>query len=620
MYFRVISYLKPYWKHLLIAIVFMVIFAIFSSISIWLVGPMFNILFYPEKMETVSGTPENLSINTAESDKIVPQEVSSFATRAKTFLKNTVNSIIIGDTKLKTLFRLCLLILAVFLIKNITYYGNIYFMAIIEEGVTRDIRNQLFSHISGLSMDYFNNNRIGTLISRITNDVQVVNYAISASFVNLIREPLLIAFYLFIVLIISWKLTLVAFAASLGSIIIVTKIGLRLRKHSAVSQEKMGNITSVIHEAVSGIKIVKAFAMEHFEIQKFKSETQKYFNTMRKLLVTRKLASPLTEYLGILAITVVLWYGGKQVIIENRIESNDFIVYLFALFSLMQPIKTLGQVNSKIQEGLAAGERIFQVLDTQPKIVNVSNPVIMDGFREHIYYDNVSFSYGNGKILDNITLKINSGEIVALVGPSGAGKSTLVNLLPRFYDPDSGAIYIDGNELRSIEISSLRKILGIVTQEVILFNDTILNNIAYGIENVDEEAVISAARAANAHQFIMDAPDQYNTIIGDRGLKLSGGERQRIAIARAILKDPPILIFDEATSSLDTESELLVQEAIERLMKNRTTIVIAHRLSTVQRVDRIIVMEGGRIVQEGDHNSLIGQEGLYKKLYHLQFR
>ena len=611
MFIRLLSYLKPYAAKLSITVVAIIVYAIFSSLSIWMVGPLFNLIFYPQNMtEQVVTNP--ISSLPLESE-------SNFAFDLKSKINSYVNSYIITDTRLGTLYRICIGILIVFFIKNMAYYLNLYMTSLIEQSVVRDIRNELFESIANLSLDYFNKSRVGTLISRLTNDVEIVNVAIAATFLNLIKDPLLLFIYLFIALVISWKLTIISLLVSLSMVFILYRIGKILRKQSIRSQEKMAGLISAIQETISGMRVVKAFATEEFETDKFKKESTDYHGTMSKVMVFRKLSSPISEMLGILAITIVLWYGGKQVIVDGSILPNEFIVYLFALFSMMQPLKAIGGHYTRIQEGLAAGERIFDVIDTVPMIINKDNAIIAEGLRESIEFKDVSFDYGEGEILKNINLTIKSGDVIALVGPSGAGKSTLASLIPRFYDPSEGEILFDGKNLNEFDLKSLRKLTGYVTQEVILFNNTIRNNIAYGRPDVEDKEIIKSAKMANAHDFIKEFPKGYDTEIGDRGTRLSGGQQQRISIARAILNNPPILIFDEATSSLDADSEKKVQEAIERLMKNRTVIVIAHRLSTIKNADKIIVLDNGVIVQSGTHEELLKKDGLFSKLYNIQY-
>lgn len=612
MFIRLLSYLKPYIPKLSITVVAIIIYAIFSSISIWMVGPLFNLIFYPQDaMEQVVTTPTA----TLSSEK-----ETEFASDLKSRMSSYVNSYIVAETKLGTLFRICIGILIIFFIKNMAYYLNLYMTSIIEQSVVRDIRNELFESIANLSLDYFNKSRVGTLISRLTNDVEIVNVAIAATFLNLIKDPLLLFLYLFIALIISWKLTIISLLVSLSTAFILNRIGKLLKKQSIWSQEKMAGIISTIQETIAGMRVIKAFATEEYETDKFKKESSDYHGTMSKVMVFRKLSTPISEMLGILAITIVLWFGGKQVIVDGSIQPNEFIVYLFALFSMMQPLKAIGGHYTRIQEGLAAGERIFDVIDTVPMVTNMENAIAVNKLHESIEFKDVSFDYGEGEILKNINLTLKSGEVIALVGPSGAGKSTLASLIPRFYDPSKGEILFDGKNLKELDLKSLRRLTGYVTQEVILFNNTIRSNIAYGRPDVEDEEIIKSAKMANAHDFINEFPNGYDTEIGDRGTRLSGGQQQRISIARAILNNPPILIFDEATSSLDADSENKVQEAIEQLMKNRTVIVIAHRLSTIQNADKIIVLDNGAIVQTGTHEELLKKEGLFSKLYNIQFK
>jgi subfamily B ATP-binding cassette protein MsbA len=403
---------------------------------------------------------------------------------------------------------------------------------------------------------------------------------------------------------------------------IIALVGRRVHSESGLAQERIADVTSVLHETISGVKVVKAFGMEEFENKKFSWENNRYFRTILRIIKIRNIASPTTEFLSAVAGGIVIWYGGLLVLEQGEMKASEFLGFLFAIFQLMPPIKELSSVNNRIQEATAAGRRVFEILDTEPNIRNIEHPVMLEEFRSAIEFHNVSFHYMPGSIvLADINLTINKGDVVAIVGPSGSGKSTLVDLVPRFYDPTSGSITIDGVSLQTVELKSLREKIGIVTQETILFNDTVRNNIAYGLDECPMEKIVAAAKAANAHSFITEMPRGYESLIGERGVKISGGERQRLALARAILKNPPILILDEATSALDTESEILVQEAIENLMAGRTSIVIAHRLSTVQHADRILVLEAGRIVEIGKHDELLtNSRGLYRKLYELQFR
>jgi subfamily B ATP-binding cassette protein MsbA len=485
------------------------------------------------------------------------------------------------------------------------------------------MRDAAYKHLHKLPMSYFKKERVGNLISRITNDVNIIQASISTAFLNMIREPLSIIVFLGIAISISWKLTLLALVILPVSVFIITWIGLKLRKQSYLIQAKMADITSILQETISGVKIVKAFSMERYENKKFMDETRYFFRMMLRIVRIRNASSPITEVLSTAVGVIIIYFGGVLVLKDQALSASEFMGFLFAIFQLMPPIKELSSVNNRIQESSAAGDRVFEIIDTNPNIVDVKDAVDISKFEDSLVLDQVSFHYEDSPdlVLNNVNFSVKRGEIVALVGPSGGGKSTLVDLIPRFYDPTDGKILLDNVNIKNVKIESLRSLMGIVTQETFLFNESIKNNIAYGLGEYPFEKIEEAARTANAHNFIMEMPDGYNTVIGERGVKLSGGQRQRISIARALLKNPEIMIFDEATSSLDNESEMLVQEAIERLMVNRTTIVIAHRLSTIRNATRIVVLDRGEVIQIGKHDELIKDDkGLYKKLYEMQFR
>jgi ATP-binding cassette, subfamily B, bacterial MsbA len=610
-YRRVLSYLKPYWLKLGVSMLCSVFFSLASGMSIYLTIPLLETLF------AKPGAPA-ATAPVATTVSFLPEWI----TNLKDGVAHTFQSLVFRDSPADSLFNICIVVVIAFFFRNVFGYLQSNLIMAVEQGLIRDLRNALYRHIHQLPLAYFTNERTGNLISRVMNDVPVINTGISATFQTMIREPLLIAVYLTITLMISWKLTLIAFVVFPLVLLIIASIGRRVHRESGLVQESIADLTSVLHETISGVKVVKAFAMEDFENRKFAREGQGYLDTILRVTRVRNLASPSTEFLSAAAGSVIIWYGGMQVLSHEALKASEFLGFLFAIFQLMPPIKELSGVNNRIQEATAAGKRVFDILDTEPGIKDAARPLRISAFRSEIAFRDVSFHYQEGDpVLAHISLTIRKGEVVAIVGPSGAGKSTLVDLVPRFYDPTEGSIAIDDVDLKDVELKSLRELIGIVTQETILFNDSVRNNIAYGLDDCPIERIIDAARAANAHNFIQEMPNGYASLIGERGVKISGGERQRLALARAILKNPPILILDEATSALDTESEILVQEAIERLMAGRTSIVIAHRLSTVQNADRIVVLEGGRIVETGKHAALLRkQSGLYKKLFNLQFR
>jgi len=556
-----------------------------------------------------------------EKETIKNNEID-FLQKVKNAISDLLHKYVMTGTKKDSLFRICIIIVIAYLLKNITGYVQSYFMSYVEHGVIRDLRVVIYSHLNKLSMKYFTNERIGNIISRIMNDITVVNSGISASFSTMVKEPLLVIVYLGISLMISWQLTLLALLVFPFSLAIIAYIGIKVYNQSRAVQENMANITSFLQEKIFGIKIVKAFSMEEHENRNFYDLAQKYFKYSIRIGRLNELSSPLTELLGIIAAMLIIWYGGIQVVETHSLKASEFMGFLFIIFQIMPPVKQLSNVNNRIQQSNAAAERIFEVLDEPIDIKEIEDPIILHKFSDSIIFRNVSFHYvlDQQKILENISFTVKKGEIIAVVGPSGAGKTTLVDLIPRFYDVTDGEILLDGINVKNYNIKSLRNEIGIVTQESLLFNDTVAANILYGLDHASDEDIINAAKAANAHEFIMNMNKGYNTIIGERGLKMSGGQRQRISIARALLKNPSILIFDEATSALDSESEILVQEAINNLMHNRTAFVIAHRLSTVKNSTRIIVIDKGNIVQIGSHDQLIGNEtGLYAKLYNLQY-
>ncbi|MBK6913756.1 MAG: ABC transporter ATP-binding protein [Ignavibacteriales bacterium] len=600
---RFFKYLRPYIKPLMLANFFMLLFVLFSLFSIGLIMPFIDLLFNQAPVEFVH--KDNISI-----------------LDLREFLSYKLSEIVSQYTKSELVIYLCVLMVIVFFLKNLFSYLQTYFMSIAEQGIIRDIRLQLYTHFHKLSLGYFTEEKKGILISRIINDVQIIKDSMIAVINSIFRDPPLIIIFSIVLMIFNWKLTLLIFALLPVTGLVLAKIGDSLKRKSIRSQEQIADITSILDETFGAMRIVKAFGMEEYEIKRFRDGERNYFSILTSLVRRRALAAPITEFIGVVTITIILYFIGSEIVTgKSSMTPGAFFVYLGIFFQMMPSIKLFGQMFNSVQEGIAASERVFSILDTKPKIFDSPDAVELKSFESRIEFKDASFRYEKSDlILKNINLKINKGEILAIVGPSGAGKSSLVDLIPRFYDTESGSVLIDDTDIRKIKITSLRSLMGIVTQETILFNDTIRNNIAYGMKEIGLEKIIEASQAANAHDFINEMERGYDTIIGDRGVKLSGGERQRLSIARALLKNPPILILDEATSSLDTQSELLVQQAIERLMKGRTSIVIAHRLSTIKNANKIIVINNGEIVEQGSHDQLIGQDGLYKKLYNMQFK
>jgi subfamily B ATP-binding cassette protein MsbA len=595
--------------------VFTILFAILNGVSVYLTIPLLDTLF----QESASKQSTMQTSNLEKSSSILPDWIDGL----KEDLVQSFNNFVFSGDKPEVLIKICLLILFAFLFKNIFGYMQGYFMAFVEYASMKDLRDDAYKHLHKLPIGYFKSERVGNIISRFTNDVNIIQLSISTTFSNLIKEPLTIIVFLGIAISISWQLSLFAFIIVPIASLIIAWIGNKLKKQTIILQTKLADITSILQETISGVKIVKAFGMEKFENQRFMNETKSYFKIVLKTVRIRNLSSPITEILSVIIGAVIIYYGGILVLVDRTLNASEFLGFLFAIFQMMPPIKELGSVNNRIQEASAAADRIFEIMNMEPHIKNISNAIELKDFKNEIEFKNVSFKYEDSdvKVLDNLNFSVKRGEIIALVGPSGGGKSTLADLIPRFYDPTEGQILLDGNNIKHVTIESLRSKMGIVTQETFLFNTNIAENIAYGLNNYPMDKIIEAAKTANAHNFISEMPQGYDTIIGERGVKLSGGQRQRLTIARALLKNPEIMIFDEATSALDNESEILVQEAIERLMLNRTTFVIAHRLSTIRNATNILVLDRGRIIQQGTHDKLIAEEsGLYKKLYEMQFR
>ncbi len=602
-YFRLLRYVKSYKGYALLNILFNMLSVIFSLVSLTMVIPFLNVLFSQATefhQEPWSLSPKALFAN----------------------FNYYLSQYIAANGKMEALILICILVIVLFFLKNFFRYLAMYFIAPIRNGVVRDLRNGMYEKVLYLPLSYFSDERKGDLISRMTSDVQEIEWSIMQSLEVVFREPLTILLFLGTMITISPQLSIFVFVLLPIAGLLIGQIGKSLRRTSAKSQAKMGMLLSTIEETLSGMRIIKAFTSELFSMEKFGKINDEYRRLMTRLYRKRDLSSPLSEFLGAIVMVVVIYFGGKLVLDgSSRLEPAMFIAFIVIFSQLIPPAKSFTEAYSNVQRGLASVDRINKILDAEVTIRDKEHALQITDFNHTVEYRDVSFAYhkgGTGWVLHNVNLKIEKGKTIALVGQSGSGKTTLADLLPRFYDLEEGEILIDGENIKDYRLADLRGLMGIVTQESILFNDTVLNNIAFGMPNIKEEDVIAAAKIANAHDFIMQMPEGYQTNIGDRGGKMSGGQRQRISIARAVLKNPPILILDEATSALDTESERLVQDALTQLMKNRTTLVIAHRLSTIQHADEIIVMQKGEILERGKHAELLISGGVYKKLYELQ--
>ncbi|MFO7261935.1 MAG: ABC transporter ATP-binding protein [bacterium] len=597
LYGRVLGYLRPYGGLIVAAVVATVGFAITDAFSLVMLIPFLNALFGDAPLN-VGGSHDAL----------------------EWVLNHTVGYWIAPDAEpQQVLLSVILFILAVVLLKNVFDFFQTYLVVRLEQAVTRDLRNQVYSHLLDLDMRFFGRTRSGQIISRLTSDADQLRSLVTRNIAKLATSVFQVIATLAALVAISIELTLVAIVVLPAMFGIWGRLVRRLRRADRGVLNLAGEVAAHIQETLGGIRLVKASAAEDFERDRFRALTRAYYKQFVRAERLRALAGPLTETMAALGTVVLLWYGSRMVLVEQALEGAAFMGFLVLSLRLYSPVKWLSRFPSTVQPGLAAAERLFEFLDTPIEMRDPPGAREFTGFRERIRFEGVGFAYVPGKpVLEDISFEVKPGEVVALVGPSGAGKTTLVDLIARFYDPTVGRITVDGVDLREFSLRSLRSHLGIVTQDTVLFHDTVRANIAYGLGDVPQEAIERAARAARAHDFIMQLPEGYDTVVGERGTRLSGGQRQRLAIARAILRDPPILIFDEATSALDSESELLVQQAIEQLLAGRTVFVIAHRLSTIRRADQILVMEAGRIVERGTHEELLSRDGLYRHLYRLQ--
>lgn len=613
---RVLRYLAPS-RGMIVVVVFMsFLTSIFSVVSIYSVLPLLNAIFTADKTVTAPVEP----VEPAK-PSLVPKSSLVDTEALQQQVTEAFQQAFHAPTKEQTLLNICLFLISAFALKNFFLYLNKQIIFRIQTKATKRLRDDVFHSIIEMHLDYFNKQRVGGLMNHVYHDVGSVQGSITSTFINFVQNPFTIFVYIGILFVLSWKLTLFAFGVSIIIFVVIRVIGQKVKKLSHVFRERMGNMNSVLQEKFSGIKVIKSSGFEDVEVERFKSFTKDFRKLDLKIYRLRNIISPLNETLLVAAVAMVLWFGGLQVF-QGAMTANELIVFAFSLYSAMGPIKTLGEANTKIQTGLASAERLFEVIDAEPVVVNGVKP--MRGFSDAIRFEDVSFRYRSEAdapyILDHVSFEIKKGEMVALVGQSGSGKSTAVDLLLRFYDVEGGRVTIDGVDIREFDYKQLRSMIGVVSQEVILFNDTIGQNISYGVHGeVSQEQVMHAAKLANAHKFIMEKPDGYETIVGDRGIQLSGGQRQRLAIARAMVRNPELLVFDEATSALDNESEKVVQEAIDHALQDRTALVVAHRLSTVKNADKIVVMDKGRVAECGTHEELLSKDGLYKMYYDIQF-
>jgi subfamily B ATP-binding cassette protein MsbA len=566
---RLIQLIKPYWVRLLAAMFCMLVVAGITSLMAFMVKPVLDDIFFQKKISTLSLLPP--------------------------------------------------FIILLYIVKGFFAYGQSYLMSFVGEKVVANLREGLYAHLQKLSLSYFDRTATGLLMSRIINDVNLIQGAVSNSVTGFLKDSFTIVGLIGVIFYRDWRLAILAMLVLPIAVLPIVKFGRKLRKISTQSQKTMAEISIHLHETLSGNRIVKAFSTEDYEIERFRDRVRKFFQLTMKDVSIKSMSSPIMEFLGGIGIAAIIWYGGYNVI-KGQSTPGTFFSFLTALLMLYEPIKHLSGVNNTIQQGMAAAVRVFEILDLKEEIQDQKGAQVITGIRQGIVFKKVSFGYGNDWVLREIDLEVKAGEIVAIVGTSGGGKTTLVNLIPRFYEASEGKILIDGRSIKEITLASLRRQIGMVSQQTILFNDTVRNNIAYGSPDKTEEDIIRAAQAAYAYDFIQRLPEKMETLIGEQGVRLSGGERQRISIARALLKDAHILILDEATSSLDSDSEAEVQRALENLMKGRTTFIIAHRFSTIRNVDRILVLSQGRIVEEGNHDRLMELDGEYKRLYEIQFR
>jgi len=602
-YFRkIFRFAVPYKRYGFLNIFFNILYALFSALSFAALIPMLDVLF--DKAKKVYDPPVYQGLGEIKNylQAYVSYQVTSYS----------------GNNEMQALVFVIGLVLVLFLLKNFFNYLAMYFITFLRNGVLKDIRNAMYRKIVALPLAFYSEKRKGDVIARITSDVLEIQYSFLSILELIVREPLTILFTIAVMFFISVKLTLFVFIFIPVAGLIISAIGKSLKRRSDQAQREQGHFLSIVEETLGGLRVIKAFNAENRFATTFKASTSRFFQISNKLLNRQNLAGPTGEFLGILVIGVLLWFGGRMVLVDQTLDASSFIAYMGLAYNILTPAKAISKASYGVKKGNAAAERVLEILETENPITQKAGSVRIDTLKSGILLEKVSFKYESQYVLKDFSLEIPRGEMVALVGQSGSGKSTIANLLTRFYDVSSGAIRIDSTDIRDMNLQSLRNLMGLVTQDSILFNDSVRNNIGLGKEGATEEEIVSAAKVANAHEFIMALPKGYDTNIGDSGNKLSGGQKQRLSIARAVLKNPPIMILDEATSALDTESERLVQDALEKMMVNRTSIVIAHRLSTIQNAHTIVVLQEGEIVEIGTHSELMKKEGVYCNLVAMQ--
>ena len=596
-YKKILRFARPYSKFGYLNIFFNILYALFSALSFAALMPMLNVLFEKDEQICVKPSYEGIAKLKDYFMDYMNYQVTQFAAE---------DVLVIG------------LVIVLFLFKNIFNYLAMYFITFLRNGVLKDVRNAMYKKITDLPISYYSEKRKGDVIARISSDVLEIQHSFLSVLELIVREPLTIIFTIAVMFLISSQLTLFVFIFIPVSGYIISLIGKSLKKQSDDVQREQGEFLSVVEETLGGLRVIKAFNSESRFYKTFSASTTRFFNFSNTLLNRQNLASPSGEFLGILTIGVLLWFGGKMVLVDKTLDAPSFITYMSLAYGVLTPAKAISKAIYGVKKGNAAAERVLEILETENTISEKADAITKTSFDSSVQLQNISFKYEDDYVLKNFNLTVPKGETIALVGQSGSGKSTIANLVTRFYDVNEGSITIDGINIKDFKKKSLRGLLGLVTQDSILFNETVRNNISLGKENATDEEIIEAAKIANAHDFIMELPEGYSTNIGDSGNKLSGGQKQRLSIARAVLKNPPIMILDEATSALDTESERLVQDALEKMMRNRTSIVIAHRLSTIQNANTIVVLQKGEIVEQGSHAELLAADGVYKKLVTMQ--